>query len=132
MEQPPLSEQTSIAKPLLSPESKEKTAVPNQPADQLDQIRDPFESNLPTAPIPVEVKSEKRVKSASSAVLEGVSMSNKGAKAIINGEIYSKNEEKNGIIVTQIRKNEVDIIINGVSETLRLFELDAATAKVTK
>lgn len=102
-------------------------------ADEFDKIRDPFESSLPSAPVPIVTKKVKQqVRAATSASLEGISMTNKGGRAVINGLIYKENEEKNGIIVTQIRKKEVDILINGVTETLRLFEWDDAAGSVRK
>ncbi len=50
--------------------------------------------------------------------LEGIGIGPSGSFAVINGEIYEEGEEKGGIIVSQIKKKEVDIITNGIKMTL--------------
>ena len=52
--------------------------------------------------------------------LQGIGMGGEKSFAIINGEVYKVGQLKNGIRVTQIRRKEADIIINGVPRHLRM------------
>jgi len=89
------------------------------PATQ-EEIRDPFEvlfsqsasqeisGNLPNAP---EVKIE----------LQGIGFGSKDAYAVINGNIFRVGEEKDGIKLLEVRRHEVDILVDGVATALALF-----------
>ena len=44
--------------------------------------------------------------------LEGITIGVKGSRVVINGLVYKEGEEKMGIKILQIRKKEVDILIN--------------------
>jgi hypothetical protein len=80
-------------------------------------VRDPFQAKV-SAPAP---KTAQAVPEAPlNVVLEGISLGPNGAFAVIGGEIYYEGEEKGGIKVTQIRKREVDILMNGVPQVLQM------------
>jgi hypothetical protein len=81
--------------------------------------RDPFKSKLPVvAAKPIQTAGPSRPVMAN---LEGLSIGPKGSTAIIGGEVYKEGEEKKGIKVVKIRRQEADIIINGMPNTLRMM-----------
>lgn len=55
------------------------------------------------------------------ANLGGIGLGSKKASAVINNQVYHEGETKDGIQVTQIRKQEVDILINGLPSTIRMI-----------
>ena len=79
------------------------------------KVRDPFQTNVSQPP----VSPHPQVNEA--ANLEGISIGSAGAFTVINGEVYHEGESKSGIKVTKIRKKEVDIVINDVSQTLQMI-----------
>ena len=91
-----------------------------------DTVRDPFQATVsaPKAPPRSSVREQVRV----NANLEGISIGQKGAFAVISGEVFHEEEEKKGVKVIKIRKKEVDIVMNGVSQTLRSIPLETASA----
>jgi len=62
------------------------------------------------------------------ANLEGISIGARGSFAVINGQVYDLGEEKGGIKVTQIRKREVDILINNIPSTLYMIAREGAAS----
>lgn len=119
--QPPAIEQTAgEAKKAVSPTPEE-----GMPPENSLPFRDPFQSNLPSEGGPTFLGGEMPVEIA--ANLEGISISSEGSLAIINGELYREGETKRGIQVTQIKKKEVDIILNGLSQTLRMIPVMRAS-----
>ncbi len=54
--------------------------------------------------------------------LEALSMGDGKAVAVINGELYREGQEKNGIQVVQIHRRSADILANGISQSLKLYE----------
>ena len=99
------------------PKSPPPPAAPPQPEQP---VRDVFQSELrpfetPLAPSrdqPVEIQT----------ILEGISISPRGARTVINGEVYKEGEDKKGIKIIQIRKKEVDILINqSIRRTLSML-----------
>lgn len=92
-----------------------------------ETVRDPFRSSV-SAQAPARQGST--AQGSINVSLEGISIGPKGALAVINGEIYREGEQKGGIKVAQIRKKEVDIIISGVPNTLRMVsEYASASSK---
>lgn len=83
-----------------------------------ETVRDVFRTNIPSpgSNRPVPLGQTPVVQT----ILQGIGMGHQGAFAIISGQIYHEGEEKQGIKVAQIRKQEVDIIVNGVASTLRM------------
>jgi hypothetical protein len=55
------------------------------------------------------------------AELQGIGFGSKDAYAIIGGEVFYIGDEKNGIKVLEIRRREVDILVNGGKITVPLF-----------
>ena len=89
---------------------------------QTEDVRDPFKPKVSYGQPAAQpgAASQQTI----TANLEGISISSKGAFAVISGELYEKGEEKLGIKVVQIRKREVDILINGVFTTLSMLPED--------
>lgn len=94
-----------------------------------EQVRDPFKSKLPAPRGPAQPKAEAQ---QITAKLDGLSKGPKGSFAVINGQVYREGEEKGGIKVTQIRKREVDILINNVASTLRTVQEVSGTGRQTQ
>jgi hypothetical protein len=103
------------------PAGEEAHSKPEPPAVKSEPpVRDVFQSELrpfetPLAPSPdqpVEIQT----------VLEGISIGARGSRAVINGEVYKEGEDKMGIKILQIRKKEVDILINqSIKRTLSML-----------
>ena len=88
---------------------------------QSEDVPDPFEPKVRYAQPGVGPAVQQQ---AVSANLQGISINPKGAFAIISGELYEQGEEKLGIKVVQIRKREVDILVNGAPSTLSMLPED--------
>lgn len=82
------------------------------------EMRDPFWapdfSNAPAA-------SAQSAGPAISVKLEGIGMGGRDAYAVIGGEIFYEGDEKKGIKLLEVRKHEVDILVNGGKVTAPLF-----------
>jgi len=87
------------------------SAVP--PASE--EVRDPFAESQ--APIETAV-----VDPGSMGELQGIGFGSKDAYAVMGGEIFFNGDEKNGIKLVEVRRREVDVIMNGGLVTLPLFE----------
>ena len=84
------------------------------------EVRDPFvtvldateSTNISVAAVqPATIKVE----------LQGIGLGGKNAYAIIGGEVFFSGDEKNGIKLVEVRRQEVDIIVNGKPMTCPLF-----------
>ena len=107
------------------PASEKQPAQQEQPVQE-EVARDVFESNITALDVPVSTAQPVAI----NVHFEGISIGPAGAAALINGIVYHKGEQKAGIKVIQIRKREVDILINGVPRTLRTTPgQGAATSK---
>lgn len=95
-----------------------------------EEVRDPFSNTLPpgtetpvegvAAPGGPEIKVE----------LQGMGFGSKDAYAVIGGNIFYQGDEKNGIKLLEVRRREVDIIVNGGKVTVPLFpDQDLQNAK---
>ena len=92
------------------------------------EIRDPFATSLGDAH--VSKASVQPVGNADKLVLQGIGFGSKDAYAIFGGEVYFKGDEKNGIKLVEVRRREVDIIVNGGPMTCSLFpDQDLKNAK---
>ena len=99
------------------PQSAPAQAIPPQPERP---VRDPFESGLNPVETPVAPSPDQPVEIQT--ILEGISISPRGARTVINGEVYKEGEDKKGIKIIQIRKKEVDILINqSIRRTLSML-----------
>ena len=81
---------------------------------------DPFAPKLLPAVVKTLVK-RGTIMVKSDVELEGIGIGPEGSYVILSGDVYQRGEVKNGILVTKIREKEVDIIINGISQTLRML-----------
>jgi hypothetical protein len=86
-----------------------------------EAARDPFASDFET-----DIPAEGVVANmpAVEVKLEGVGISHDSAYAVINGDLILEGESKGGISVVNVRKQEVDIIANGMPQTLKLAPED--------
>lgn len=114
--------ETSAVEPLvLTPDMTSTAQFP----DPLD--RDPFQSPIEEAPIVVPVLSESvgmpMPMSEVSVKLEGVGIGSReqDAFALINGEVFYEGEEKQDIKLVQVRKQEVELLVNGMPKTVKLI-----------
>lgn len=97
--------------------SEIETAVQTSPQD----VRDPFSmaelpevsTVAPEAPRPEIV-----------ADLQGIGFGSKEAYAVIGGDVFYKGDEKKGIKLLEVRRREVDILVNGGRITVPLFPGD--------
>jgi len=88
-----------------------------------EEVRDPFgmgkvlEAEPPPPPVEVAKEDVPQVK----VDLEGIGLGSKGAYAIIGGDVFYKGDTKNGIKLVEVRRQEVDILVNGGERTVSLF-----------
>ncbi|MFH1800188.1 MAG: hypothetical protein ABH891_05010 [Candidatus Omnitrophota bacterium] len=86
------------------------------------EIRDPFaiapetEAAVIAGPVASAARPEVAV------VLEGIGFGSKDAYAVIGGDIYYIGDELNGIKLLEVRRREVDILVNGGRITVPLFQ----------
>jgi hypothetical protein len=112
---------TEAAKPEVSKEQSPQ-AEPTQPpaAPPEKPVRDVFQSELRPLETQTSASPDQPVEIQTN--LEGLSMAARGSRAVINGEVYKEGEEKLGIKVLEIRKKEVDILINqSIQRTLSML-----------
>ena len=121
----PLSQQSSMPDTAI-PEVSE---IPEETTPEVDsavqvaqqEIRDPFE--LPSA----DAMSAHSGSAADMRVpdikteLQGIGFGGRDAYAVIGGEIFYEGDDKNGIKLLEVRRGEVDILINGGKVTVSLF-----------
>lgn len=85
------------------------------------EVRDPFSmAQGPEAPImaPEAPRPEIVVD------LQGIGFGSKDAYAVIGGDVFYKGDEKKGIKLLEVRRHEVDILVNGGRITVPLFPGD--------
>jgi hypothetical protein len=84
-----------------------------------EEVRDPFaiapETEAAVLTPPVSAVPTVTV------VLQGIGFGSKDAYAIMGGDVYYIGDEKNGIKLLEVRRREVDILVNGGQITLPLF-----------
>ncbi|HOW87843.1 MAG TPA: hypothetical protein P5561_05215 [Candidatus Omnitrophota bacterium] len=97
------------------------------------EIRDPFATpsgqNVPAVAAVSADMPEIKVD------LQGIGFGSKEAYALIGGDIFHIGEEKRGIKLLEVRRHEVDILVNGGKVTYRLFpgqELEKAKERERK
>lgn len=94
-----------------------------------EEVRDPFANSAPPegeAPVgPVAPAGP-----AITVELQGMGFGSKDAYAVIGGNVYYKGDEKNGIKLLEVRRREVDVLVNGGKVTVPLFpDQDLKNAK---
>ena len=82
-------------------------------------VRDVFKTSVPTPQ--AEGPTHSGQVPVIQASLQGIGMGPQGAYAVISGQVYHEGEDKQGIKIAKIRKKEVDIVVNGVPNTLRMI-----------
>ncbi len=90
-----------------------------------EEIRDPFAKAQPPE---VETPEDTPVAEAApevNAELQGIGFGSKDAYAVIGGEVFYNGDQKNGIKLLEVRRREVDILMNGGKVTISLFPDEA-------
>jgi hypothetical protein len=88
-------------------------------------VRDPFESVLPPEVITEEEPLAGPGGPAAPEVkvdLQGIGFGSKDAYAVFGGDVFFVGDEKKGIKLLEVRRREVDILVNGKKVTVLLFE----------
>ena len=87
-------------------------------------VRDPFAMPLlppcvePPKPVPAVEVNVPEIK----VELQGIGFGSKDAYAVIGGDVFYNGDEKNGIKLLEVRRREVDILVNGKKVTVPLFQ----------
>jgi hypothetical protein len=87
------------------------------------EVRDPFAMDVPPEEVPVSAP-EPAFQPASTPIsveLQGIGFGSRDAYAIIGGEVFFEGDEKSGIKLLEVRRREVDIVVNGEMRTCLLF-----------
>lgn len=102
--------------------SEETTSPEMDTAVQMSQekVQDPFAAKFQDEG-PARQTFDMANAPKASVLFQGVGMGEKGAYAVINGEVFYAGEEKKGIKMVEVRKREVDIVVGGESRTVPLF-----------
>ena len=116
----PATDQPSTPQNGPAPPQPPAPVQPPAPTQPNEPVRNVFESGLAPVASPTAASSDQPVEIQTN--LEGLSIGARGSRAVINGEVYKEGEEKLGIKVLQVRKKEVDILINqAVKRTLSML-----------
>ena len=113
----------------VPPVSAETTpGIDNAVQKAQQEVRDPF-AMAPEAPAPASEDVSPAV-SEIKVELQGIGSGSNGDYAVIGDEIFYKGVEKKGIKLLEVRRGEVDILVNGGRITVPLFaEQDLRRAK---
>jgi len=85
------------------------------------EVRDPFEVTAETETLASAPPVDPQAPAIPIPVLEGMGFGSKNGYAVMGGEIFYEGDTKNGIKLLEVRRREVDIIVNGGKVTLPLF-----------
>jgi hypothetical protein len=96
------------------------TAVP--PAEE--EVRDPFAVTPETETLVNAPVVDSKEAALPIPVLEGIGFGSKDAYAVMGGDVFFSGDIKKGIKLLEVRRREVDILINGGKVTLPLFPGD--------
>ncbi|MFH0985887.1 MAG: hypothetical protein V1882_10205 [Candidatus Omnitrophota bacterium] len=88
-----------------------------------EEVRDPFAITAETkaAVTAAPVTSAALAAPVVTVLLEGIGFGNKDAYALIGGDVYFVGDDKNGIKLVEVRRREVDVLVNGGLMTVSLF-----------
>jgi hypothetical protein len=88
-----------------------------------EEIRDPFAITAETKAAVTAAPADAAAAEAPvvAVVLEGIGFGVKDAYALIGGDVYYLGDEKNGIKLVEVRRREVDVLVNGGMMTVPLF-----------
>lgn len=85
-----------------------------------EEVRDPF-SYAPPAPETATAVATGPAGPEIKVELQGIGFGSKDAYAVIGGEVFYKGDDKNGIKLLEVRRREVDVLVNGGQLTVPLF-----------
>lgn len=106
------------------------SSVPMEPISGIDtaiqkaqeEVRDPFAITAETkAAVTAAPVSAGPAAPVVAVVLEGIGFGSKDAYALIGGDVYYVGDEMNGIKLVEVRRREVDVLVNGGLITVPLF-----------
>ncbi|MEI7751131.1 MAG: hypothetical protein WCJ71_03470 [Candidatus Omnitrophota bacterium] len=97
------------------------TGVDNAVQAAQEEVRDPFEVTEETETLASAPPVDPQAPAIPIPVLEGMGFGSKEGYAVMGGEIFFEGDTKNGIKLLEVRRREVDIIVNGGKVTLPLF-----------
>jgi hypothetical protein len=102
-----------------------------------EEVRDPFATTQPLDEAPVAAAGPVAPVLAPEidVKLQGIGFGSKDAYAVIGGEVFYQGDEKKGIKLLEVRRREVDILMNGGKVTVPLFpdeELQKAKDRAKK
>jgi len=103
--------------------SVSKTASPGAEGEEIDpqEVRNPFKmSQLAQAATPLPVAAGETPPEIE-VVLQGIGFGSKDAYAVIGGDVFYEGDEKKGIKLIEVRRHEVDILVNGGEITIPLY-----------
>ncbi len=85
-----------------------------------EEVRDPFALAPETGAVTIapEAKAAPEIK----VELQGIGFGSQDAYAVIGGDVFYKGDEKKGIKLLEVRRREVDIVVNGGKVTIPLFQ----------
>ena len=83
-----------------------------------EEVRDPFSM---TSDVSTIAPGGALVVPTIKVELQGIGFGSKDAYAVIGGEVFYKGDEKMGIKLLEVRRREVDILVNGGKTTVPLF-----------
>jgi hypothetical protein len=85
-----------------------------------EEVRDPFGSPFDQN-TPVDMTSASVDAPVIAVDLQGIGFGSKDAYAVIGGEVFLVGDEKQGIKLLEVRRHEVDILVNGGMSTFSLY-----------
>jgi hypothetical protein len=85
------------------------------------EVRDPFAIALETKAPAIAPEAQASAGSKITVELQGIGFGSQDAYAVIGGEIFHKGDEKKGIKLLEVRRREVDILVDGGKVTVPLF-----------
>ncbi len=85
-----------------------------------EEVRDPFGSPIDQG-VPADIAGDTVGAPTIKVDLQGIGFGSKDAYAVIGGEIFLVGEEKSGVKLLEVRRHEVDILVNGGIVTSTLF-----------
>ena len=85
-----------------------------------EEVRDPFANPLDQN-APADMTGASATAPTVKVELQGIGFGSKDAYAVIGGEVFLVGDEKQGIKLLEVRRHEVDILVNGGMSTFSLY-----------
>jgi len=88
------------------------------------EVRDPFAAAQPPEVVAPAGGAAGTSEEAATPipVLQGIGFGSKDAYAVFDGEVFYNGDEKKGVKLFEVRRREVDILVNGGKMTVPLFK----------